>query len=297
MPDDEKGRKPRDTRLAKTLTIETAEVRKIQAIVAHLRVVLGSGGTSTGPRMPRSVPQEELLLASASLRALFFDNGGMLISFLDDHGADLAVEGFETDLGLILLSELLNEELHVSDALVEALVNRSSFSQGDVDEPWTLLVAYKDRAKFASVLAQAELWAPPRASGISGPSPASNVGPVQLLTLCRRRVGIRDWGKLRLGYLKTTPIDRRAVVTHVANKLGGVHYDPTRLPAKSDDRDSYKALTAAYDWDNEALTSAGLIGVSLACIEMAHSPDVVMLAAALDKFAQQRQARLRTEKS
>ncbi len=279
----------------KTLLIEKADARRVQAILAHLRQACLTVSTEKGILRPLSIDQDSLLLASASLRALFFDGGGMLTSFLEEHEADLQIEALETDIGLVLLSELVPDDIHLSDYLLEALLKPKSDEEKKFDQPWDMLLAYEDRSKFRGLLARPHLWAPSKGDELNGPSPASNGGPVQLATLCRRRVGVREWGRLRLGYLKTVPIDRRSIVGYVANQLGGVHYDSKRLPKDPDDAAQFHALAAGLDWDHEAITPAGLVAVALLCIELANSPDVIRLGAALSLFVAERQERLRAK--
>src|SRR5215207_7456404 len=50
--------------------------------------------------------------------------------------------------------------------------------------------------------------------------------------------------------LKEIAITRRNLVTYVANELGGVHYDPNRLPANTEDATQFKVLRTQYDWEN-----------------------------------------------
>lgn len=280
---------------SKTLVLDKASARRAQAILAHLRLVISTVSNDEGWFRPLSIEHEELLLASASLRALFFDGGGMLTLFLEEQNADLMIEAFETDLGLILLSELIDDEFHISDFIMDAYFRPSTDERKAVDKPWPLLVAYDDREKFGGLLRRAHLWAPKRDTGINGPSPSSNVGPMQLATFCRKRTGLKEWGRLRLGYLKGVPIDRRSIVTYVANQLGGVHYDSKRLPKDPDDANQFQALAQGLDWDHEAITPGGLVAIALACVEIARSPDVMKLAVALDKFVRERQERLKTK--
>jgi hypothetical protein len=90
--------------------------------------------------------------------------------------------------------------------------------------------------------------------------------PAQLLTVTRRRVPLEKWGDIRIGYLKNRPIRRRTLLTYVANKMGGVHYDSRRLPREEMDRNEYQFLSAAYDWENQAIVPTGLVATGLACI-------------------------------
>jgi hypothetical protein len=105
-------------------------------------------------------------------------------------------------------------------------------------------------------------------------------------------VTISEWGDVRIGYLKKVPITRRNLITYVANKLGGVHYDGRRLPADLDDAEQYRVLATAYDWDNQAIMHAGFVMVGLACVEILRSPPIRPLLDALVKHHNRRQGQL-----
>jgi hypothetical protein len=116
--------------------------------------------------------------------------------------------------------------------------------------------------------------------------------PHQLVDITRRRVALAHWGKVRIGFLKEIAITRRNLLTYVANELGGIHYDPKRLPANTDDATQFKVLRTQYDWENDAVIHAGLVGVAICCMELLTNPHIVGLLNAMEKFHADRQERL-----
>lgn len=239
--------------------------------------------------------QAELILAAASMRALLFDEKPQLISFLNQHRLSFSAEAMETNLGLILLSQLLPEPTHVSDEIVLNYIDDERRSRNRLDEPTRVLIFHEGREGFASMLDGQALWVPTKQQDAklnTGLTASSNVGPMQFLELCRRSVDLRDWGGLRIGYLKHIRIDRRNLITYVANKLGGVHYDPDRRARNLEDADQFKALAVGYDWDDQSLMHAGLVATGIACIELALIPELRQLYEELRKALANRQNRL-----
>lgn len=265
-----------------SIKIAQVETKRVLAIVAHLNQIVRTAVKDDKFLRPTEMDQAELLLAAASLRALFFDDTPkpILLSFLEDHGVDLEIEALETNLGLILLSKLLPEDGHVSDLLMSCLLDPEHRARMPIDKRTQGMIVFQDRKGLESMLRRADLWAPTRDQDEtinSGLSPFTNGGPGQLLDLCRRRVPIGEWGRVTVGYLKHLRIDRKNIVSYVANKLGGVHYDSTRRPAKLEDADQFRALATGYDWDDQSLMHAGFVAVGLACIEVVNTPQLMML--------------------
>lgn len=278
-----------------SIEISQAETKRVLALVAHLKQIIRTATDGDRFRRPVEMDQAELVLASASLRALFFDDSPQLITFLDQHHLSFQIEAMESNLGLILLSELLPEPGHISDEFVGCLIDPERRERCAVDSPSTVLIVHPDRRGFESMLRGYKLWVPTKDEDIginSGLTPFSNTGPMQLLELCRRSVDIRRWGGLRIGYLKNLRIDRRNLITYVANKLGGVHYDSKRRPANLEDADQFRALSSGYDWDDQSLVHAGLVATGLACIEVLLVPEIRNLYADLQHLLTKRQQRL-----
>ncbi len=115
---------------------------------------------------------------------------------------------------------------------------------------------------------------------------------MQLVDVTRRRVNIEEWGKVRIGFLKDIPISRRNLLCYVANELGGAHYNSKRLPSDPQDKEPFRLLASAYDWENEAIMHTGLIAVGLSYVEILSAPDVLPLLKALHEFHDKRQQRL-----
>lgn len=223
--------------------------------------------------------QSETLRASASLRALFFDHSPrpMLTGFVDRHALDIEIEATETNFGLVLLSQLIPEEGHVSDYIASSILSASRDKEFPLNEAARVAFVHSTRQGFDGVMKRSQIWEPTSEedaeinSFLSG---STNVGPMQMLGLTRWLVKLQDWGNLRIGYLKGIPITRRKIIEHVANHLGGVHYDSNRTPRDVDDLAQFRVLASAMDWDDQALTPTGFVAVGLACIEVLNSDGV-----------------------
>ncbi len=282
---------------APVIRVSQADSKRVLAILAHLNQLARAAVRDDRFLRPVEMEPTELLLAAASLRALFFDDTPrpMLLSFLEDNGIELEIEAIETNLGLILLSQLLPEEGHISDELAGCVLDPEHHERMPLEKRIQALLFFEDRRGLESMMKRPDLWAPTReqdAAINSGLTPLMGEGPGQLIDLKRTRVPLGAWGRVRIGYLKTIPIDRRNIVSYVANKLGGVHYESGRRPKDTSDVTQFKALATAYDWDDQALMHAGFVAVGLACIEVLHTPAIVALRNDLARFHATRQARL-----
>jgi hypothetical protein len=190
---------------------------------------------------------------------------------------------------------LVPDEGHVSDFLVQVLVDPAIREKFALDSPHQSFLAFTDKKGFENVLRRPDIWVPSReaAERLNTGVGVSNVGaPTQWFEITRRQVPIEEWGQVRIGYLKETSINRRDILKYVANQLGGVHYDSKRLPNDLNDVTQFKVLATAYDWENEAIMHAGLIAVAMACIEIRNNPDIVQLYLALRNFHSERHQRL-----
>src|SRR4051812_48740367 len=81
----------------------------------------------------------------------------------------------------------------------------------------------------------------------------------------------------------TSPIPRNEgmpEVCYAANELGGIHYNSKRLPSQ-EERHAFHLLTEAYDWEDQAVTHAGLICTALIAVELMLCEDVRSLIPAL----------------
>lgn len=264
--------------------VSQADTKRLLAIRAHLNQLIRTAMTPerNAFRSPVTMDHSELLLASASLRALFFDHSPvpLLTGFLTPHDITFEVETLETNLGIILLSQLLPQEGHVSDYLIECILHPDRDQQKPLDHPTQVLIAESTRDGLESMLKRSHIWEPTReedAETNSALSGNSNVGPMQLLSVTRRIVDLQDWGNVRLGYLKSIPITRRRIIEYVANYLGGVHYDSNRKPRDPDDLAQFRVLATAMDWEDTALMHAGLVAVGIGCIEVLHSRGIMDL--------------------
>lgn len=276
------------------ITVSLAETKRVLAIVAHLNQIVRTAADGNNVRRPIEMDHAELLLAAASIRALFFDDTPkpMLLEFLDMHGLEIQIEAIESNLGLILLSRLLPEPGHISDWLGMALLGVNEAAGLRLDEETELLAFYEDWRGLEAIRQRPDIWVPNKEQDAqinSGLTHLTNVGPSQMLTICRRRVPLSEWGRVRVGFLKDRRIDRRNLISYVANKLGGVHYDSTRLPPGTEDAEQFKVLATGYDWGEKTLMHAGLVAVALACIEIVNTPELMVLRADLRDLYAKRQ--------
>jgi hypothetical protein len=283
-----------DTPEIPTLPITRAESKRALALLAHLRQIARTISAEGKLLRPTEMDHADLLLCSASLRALVFDDKPILIGFMKGQGLSIEIEATETNLGLAFLSKLVPGEGHVSDMLIQVLLNpqiRDGFPLDQKKQPFFL---YEDAAGFESISQQPEIWYPRNVANreINSPPVLAGKNPHQLVDITRRRVSLADWGKVRIGFLREIAITRRNLVTYVANELGGVHYDPNRLPANTEDATQFKVLRTQYDWENDAIMHAGLVGVAICCIEFLTNPDILGLLNAMEKFHAERQERL-----
>src|SRR5438309_10588316 len=110
-----------DTQEIPTLSITRAESKRALALLAHLRQLARTISSKGKLLRPTEMDHADLLLCSASLRALLFDDKAVLIEFMKHHGLSIGIETTETNLGLAFLSKLVPGEGHVSDLLIQVL--------------------------------------------------------------------------------------------------------------------------------------------------------------------------------
>ena len=288
-----------DTKAVPTLQIKItqAESKQTLALLAHFRRIFETCIYDSRVLTPIDMDQADLLLAAGSFRALLFDHEcKILLEFLNRHQIDACVDAYDSNLNLFLLSWLVPDDHHVSDFLAQLILDKEMqerFPEGVLKQ---FFVAFSDGKGFEILKERREffrLTEQEQEHTFGGGIGISNLGgPTQLISLTRRRVSLADWGNLRIGYLKSIPITRKNLLCFVANRLGGVHYDSTRSPPDPDDKRQYEALTSIYDWKQQAIMHAGLVGVALACIEFVKVPEFMELAIALDRFHHLRQERL-----
>lgn len=288
-----------DSASNKKIKIAQAESKLALAIEAHLRQILRTVSHPSGGLLsPISMDHAELLLCSASLRALLFDDtpAATLLGFLEQHDIEIEMDCVETDMAMLLLSQV--EPLttgHVSDLFAQIPLTEKGREEYPLDSRKPLLLNGDQCEAYASIEAYPQVWKPPSAkvSSTTFKLEYSQSGePTQLCHFTRRRVRLNQWGDIPLGLLRELSIRRRNIICYVANKLGGVHYQSTRLPNDAKDKAEFKILTQAYDWQNQAIMHAGLVAVGIACIEIAAHPQIREVLMALHRFNDKRQNRL-----
>ena len=163
-----------------------------------------------------------------------------------------------------------------------------------LDKTHQAFYSFQDGKGFEFVLRRPNIWVPSSAANEKS-IPARHFRSGGSRTASRhqrRRIPLEERGKVRIGYLKEIAINRRNLLTYVANKLGGIHYDSKRLPMDREDATQFTVLATAYDWDNQAIMHAGLVAVAMACIELLNTPEIVGLVLALQTFHAERHQRL-----
>jgi hypothetical protein len=284
------------------ISVTQAESKRVVAIIGHLRQIVRSVVDSNGYFLrPVFVDQSEIILASASLRSLLFDDSPspLLIDFFRQHKMPAWVETIEAGSAMLLLSELEpGAGPHMSDFFMGILEDEKMREDFKLNEPHSFVTVMQEGSSVLSSLHdRINVWAP----GMESKAPVNTslgyqpgTGICQYTQVTRKIVNLEDWGNVRIGYLKNIPIRRRSIICYVANKLGGVHYDSTRIPRNPLDLLEFNALAMSYDWESQAVTHAGIIAVALACIELTRSEFFLPLLSALEIFHMKRQERLRS---
>lgn len=278
------------------VTVSQADTKLLLALRTHLHQLIRTAVRPEDRCFRRVIDMDhgELLLASASLRALFFDHSPrpLLTGWFEAHRIAVQIETIETNIGLVLLSQLLPEAGHVSDFLTDCLLDPDRAAYFPIDQTTQNVIFFEDWKGLEGLRARPEPWVPSREDAEktnSSLTHMSNVGPSQLLDVTRRLVDLAGWGDIRIGYLKGIAITRKRIIDYVANHLGGVHYDSNRTPRDPRDAAEFRVLASAMDWNDEAITHAGFIAVGLACIEILNSPGMIDLYNQCSRILQQRQ--------
>lgn len=276
------------------------ESKLVLALIGHLRKLVGTVFDIPNQRVrhPLEMDQAGLLMCSASLRTLFFDDSPapILTNFLKQHNIPFEVEALETDFAMLLFAQVAPREVgHISDFFMEVLLGKKFSDNFLLNVPHKIYAAFGEGNKlYASLSQRPDVWLP-RPETI--PDTMYPVGftadePVQFSTITRRKVPLEEWGNLTIGYLKGIPIRRKNIINYVANKLGGVHYDASRFLSKKDEKSEFKVLVEAYDWESDAIMHAGLVVVALACIEITNNPTIISLLFSCEDFEKARVDRL-----
>ena len=284
----------------KKIKVTQAESKRVVALIAHLRqIFLTVLAPSGGMMRPVDMDHPSLVLSSASFRALLFDDSPspIMLDFIERHELPVEIDTFETNLAMLLLAQVEPaSDGHISDFFFQLLVDLAVQKGFELEKPNEILVAAEACRAFDSLHKRPEVWKLSQAEDTqinSGLGYSNLMAPLQLCTITRKVVPLKEWGNVRLGFLRDKPIHRRNIIRYVADKLGGVHFDFKRLPRNEADKAEFKVLAQAYDWDKQAIMHAGLVAVALACVEMVRMPVIRHLLVALERFHAKRQKRLR----
>ena len=286
--------------MKKTIGVTQAESKRVLALIAHIRRLFETVLTTEGKyRHPLHMDQADLLLCSASLRTLFFDDSPspILIDFLTQHVIDVSIETFETDISMLFFAQVAPQSQgHASDICLELLFDKEMRESCVLNQPTEImLVIDGPNYIYSDLMKHPDIWRPTEEEALRlnlSLGSSNRDAPSQLVSVTRRRVPIQEWGAVRFGYLKGIPIHRRNIINYVANKLGGVHYDSKRLPISNKDRAEFKLLSQAYDWNKQAVMHAGLTAVGIACTEIVMLPQISEILLTLQDFESDRHARL-----
>lgn len=284
------------------IKISQKDSKRVTALVAHYRQIQRATLREDGSIIrPIDLDHMEVLLASASLRALFFDDSpsAQFFEFANQHDIQINIETVSTTSAMILFSQVTaGNELHLSDLIANILLNPAvgaDFSEGISHAFFAILQESHEVVK--QIGAEQQSWAPASPEFTTKTNSTicyqPGLGISQYANITRRIVNLKEWGDQVVGMLADIPIRRRSIVCFVANKLGGVHYD-SRFSAKAPYAREFRALTESYDWKSEAVVHAGLVMVFLSCLELIKSEELHGLFLALEKFHSRRQARLRS---
>lgn len=286
----------------KIIFVDGAKHTKMLALSAHLKQIFTTSIANEETYIfPRKMEHARLILASASLRALFFDENPILISFLKENDMEFEIESIESTLNLFLLSVFVDGDTHVSDYFAGLIIDTNLKNNHPINEKQQAFTFYDGENHFEKIEESPNIWriSPEEDNDEinSGMSISNNGTPSQMFFVTRKSTSIFDWGNVTIGYLKNIAITRKNIITFVANKLGGVHYDSSRLPATKEEKNKFKILSTAYDWNNKSIMNAGLVAIGQSCIEIASSSFAFGLMRESEKFYKFRLDRLLKERS
>ena len=279
-----------------TIKIPQRHIFLARAISAHLNRIWQTVFCNGRVLRPIEMDQDSLLLASASLRTLVFGNSpgdGILLKFFKEHNIDAKVHTVSTDLNLLFMSHFFPNDDHISSLLAQIAINPDSIStEGPMPLTGEFFFAIANPEVVQDQMKNLNLWMPTSSECPDYGLGISPTGPAGLVRYTRHSSKLDDWGNQRIGILKSTEIRKSNIIQFAANKLGGVHYDSSRIPSREDDRNQYKILSTVYDWDYQSIIHAALIATALISLELFTSSEVIMLRENLPKFLNDRQARL-----
>ena len=230
----------------------------------------------------------DLLLSSASLRALFFDNGAkpILIDFIDRYEIDIEIKSFETNLSMVLFAQMEpSSKGHISSYFYEFLLDSKLHESYELNQKQSLVISCEDKDSYEKIRARPDIWQPKINDEVGyGLGFCQEDKPLQLIHIKKKKVKLQQWGNLQIGYLKNIPIKRRTIISYVANQLCGVHYNAELIKKHEKDKNEFEVLAEAYDWNQESKMHAGFVCVGLACIELARTASLISLYNYLSEY-------------
>lgn len=250
------------------------------ALRAHLHVVFRtmyrrvSDSYSAG-RQPLEIPQEDLLLLSASMRALLTDKAvqrPLLLHHLDEFDIDAQVRCVETDFSMLFLNAMDRDQAGSSSNLFLAMLIGTKETEG-LDDGKEHEVVIVQKGQIPPSLARTpELWAPKKDSQHGAVGPANDGQDVQLAHISARTCSVREWLSVRLGYLKDIPIRRDKIIEYAANHLGGVHFDEDHHTAIEDKE--FRLLSQIFTWEQKPYMHGVLVALAVCAIELVQSQQI-----------------------
>ena len=264
----------------KSIVIKQAEWGQALALRTHLGVLLDTvyAQTDDGQLVgiqPLSIDSGQILLAAASLRALIFDNTGepLLLSFLEQHNLPLTINSFEGDFAMLFYAQTKTEQAgHLAQFLLPFIVDKKKQEEYPEGENKSIAIIAQEEIP-ESLKSRFDIWKSADKSALhSMVGLANDDQMMQLCHLTRRHVPIKNWGKLRMGFLKDIPIRRKSVIEYTANKLGGVHYDALHHTKDPQRQNEFRLLSQAYNWEHQAIMHGAIVATAICAIELVTCP-------------------------
>src|SRR5690349_7269513 len=146
------------------ILIQDSDSKRALAVFAHLRRIVETI-TKCDSLRPIQMDHADLLLCSASFRALLFDDfTPIFVKFCDSYGLNIQIECLETDIALVLLSWFVPDEVHLSDFLMHVLLDSEMRNSFPLDKEQRILHGFRDGVGWKGALKRPDLWIPDRAA-------------------------------------------------------------------------------------------------------------------------------------
>lgn len=149
----------------KRIKVTQAESKRVVALIAHLRqlfsTVLSPQNGVIGVIRPVDVDHANLVLSSASFRALLFDDSPspILIDFIKQHELTVEIETFETNLAMLLLAQVEPASKgHISDFFLQLILDPAVQKDYELGRSHQIVVTTEACRAFESLSKKPEVW-------------------------------------------------------------------------------------------------------------------------------------------